>query len=330
MGRYIPPDLEGLKTFNQASNKRFPSNPTIRFECPFAIWCTTCQPPQLIAQGVRFNALKTRVGNYFSTPIWGFRFKHAVCGGWIEVRTDPARTEYVVFSGGTRRDTGEGRQVLEGQIETAVATGAKDDEDAFASLECKVENQSVVVGEQARISELRKRRERDWADPYEVNKRIRRDFRAARRERKSEQDSARGLQEKYGLAIEVLGQGVDDGERAALVRFGAVDAAHVNVNSKNMLGENRNLPVEGKTRKDRGMRGRTAEQKTAKTVLRDTLSNNTRGKVDPFLATSTTDQSVRYRSRPRHGHSATDSEKLESATASTTTPSLVAYDSDSD
>ena len=95
MGRYVPPDLEGTVSFNQASGKGHPLGARarklkaegvliVRFECPFAIWCTHCRPEQIIGQGVRFNAEKKKVGNYYSTPIWSFRFKHTICSGWLE------------------------------------------------------------------------------------------------------------------------------------------------------------------------------------------------------------------------------------------------------
>ncbi|KAJ4293823.1 Protein saf4 [Collariella sp. IMI 366227] len=58
---------------------------------PFSIWCAHCPSPTLIGQGVRFNAEKKRVGNYYTTPIWSFKLKHTVCGGEIEVRTDPKK-----------------------------------------------------------------------------------------------------------------------------------------------------------------------------------------------------------------------------------------------
>jgi hypothetical protein len=75
---------------------------TARFELPFNIWCGTCgaslSPPwswvSLILQahigaGVRYNAQKKKVGNYYSTPIFGFRCKCHLCSGWFELRTDP-------------------------------------------------------------------------------------------------------------------------------------------------------------------------------------------------------------------------------------------------
>ncbi|KAK2772807.1 hypothetical protein FQN53_004444, partial [Emmonsiellopsis sp. PD_33] len=75
MGRYIPPDLEGHTTPNTLHSKHplgsrarhlhTTGELTVRFEMPFAIWCATCAPTSdtaLIGQGVRFNALKKRVG----------------------------------------------------------------------------------------------------------------------------------------------------------------------------------------------------------------------------------------------------------------------------
>ena len=55
MGRYVPPDLEGTTTLNRAASKPHALGSrarklktegilTVRFECPFAIWCTTCHP----------------------------------------------------------------------------------------------------------------------------------------------------------------------------------------------------------------------------------------------------------------------------------------------
>jgi hypothetical protein len=42
-----------------------------------------------IGAGVRYNARKQKVGNYYSTPIFGFKCKCHLCDGWFEIRTDP-------------------------------------------------------------------------------------------------------------------------------------------------------------------------------------------------------------------------------------------------
>ncbi|KFY09562.1 hypothetical protein V492_05445, partial [Pseudogymnoascus sp. VKM F-4246] len=116
MGRYVPPDQEGVLSGN-ALQKKHPLGSraskshlgilTVRFEMPFPIWCTTCPKPTVIGQGVRFNAQKRKVGMYHSTPIWAFGLKHVACGGEIEIRTDPRNTAYVVAAGARKRDTGD-------------------------------------------------------------------------------------------------------------------------------------------------------------------------------------------------------------------------------
>jgi hypothetical protein len=58
-----------------------------RFELPFNIWCTGCD--NHIGQGVRYNAEKKKIGNYYSTPILQFRMKCHLCDNWIEIHTDP-------------------------------------------------------------------------------------------------------------------------------------------------------------------------------------------------------------------------------------------------
>lgn len=58
-----------------------------RFELPFNIWCGHCNSH--LGAGVRYNAQKRKVGNYYSTPIYAFRCKCHLCSGWFEIRTDP-------------------------------------------------------------------------------------------------------------------------------------------------------------------------------------------------------------------------------------------------
>ena len=57
----------------------------------------------LCVQGVRFNAEKQQVGNYFSTKIWNFSMKAPCCGERIEVQTDPKNHEYVIIRGARRK-----------------------------------------------------------------------------------------------------------------------------------------------------------------------------------------------------------------------------------
>ncbi|RZS29109.1 hypothetical protein BHM03_00062796, partial [Ensete ventricosum] len=71
------------------------------FEMPFNIWCGGCN--SMIAKGVRFNAEKKQVGNYYSTKIWSFTMKSACCKHEIVIQTDPKNCEYVIISGAQRK-----------------------------------------------------------------------------------------------------------------------------------------------------------------------------------------------------------------------------------
>ncbi|PWN28698.1 DUF572-domain-containing protein, partial [Jaminaea rosea] len=109
MGRYRPPDADPrVDPFNAPSKRTRPSSSssssglTVRFELPFPVWCSSCSG--LLIQGTRYNAKKTRVGDYYTTPVWAFRFRCRHCArGEVEIRTDPQNTRYVVHEGGKRK-----------------------------------------------------------------------------------------------------------------------------------------------------------------------------------------------------------------------------------
>ncbi|PNJ13342.1 CCDC130 isoform 9, partial [Pongo abelii] len=86
----------------------------IRFEMPYNIWCDGCK--NHIGMGVRYNAEKKKVGNYYTTPIYRFRMKCHLCVNYIEMQTDPANCDYVIVSGAQRKeerwDMADNEQVL--------------------------------------------------------------------------------------------------------------------------------------------------------------------------------------------------------------------------
>ena len=53
----------------------------------FSCFSGTCNAH--IGMGVRYNAEKKKIGNYYSTPIFSFRCKCHLCSGWFEIQTDP-------------------------------------------------------------------------------------------------------------------------------------------------------------------------------------------------------------------------------------------------
>ena len=295
MGRYVPPDQEGVLSFNQASGKNHALGSrarnigqgilTVRFEIPFPIWCTTCPKPTIIGQGVRFNAEKKKVGNYLSTPIYSFRMKHIACGGTIEIRTDPKNTAYVVTEGAKKRDTGEGK-LREGEIIINLKTEEEKqrlENDPFAKLEDKVGDKKQAATEKARIEELYRANEQNWDDPGEANRKLRRAFRVERKIRHRKAEATEALQDRLGLGIELLEETDSDKRRAAHIDFGdaGTDSALTKAQSKPLFSPS-NPPAKPLKPK----KGAKALDQQKESLSKE-LSNNTRAVLDPFLNDNT-------------------------------------------
>lgn len=272
---------------------------------PFAVWCTNCKPHEtIIGQGVRFNAEKKKIGNYYSTPIYSFRLKHTVCGGWIEIRTDPANTAYVVHEGGRKRDTGDNKELQPGEIAIRLPGQAQDpaEKDPFAKLEGKVEDKQRARTESGRILELQERQARDWDDPYAQSKRLRKTFRTERKGLEKLDANREALKEKMSLGIELADEIEEDRQRAGLVDFGdnesLVDTRASQATRLKPMFERQNERVilgakgSNKGRSSRG-RTRTADAATGRRIsLRHELTGNTRAVVDPFLNDPTEYQDI--------------------------------------
>ncbi|KAJ5943532.1 hypothetical protein N7516_003700 [Penicillium verrucosum] len=297
MGRYVPPDQEGVSTGNQIAGKHplgararhlhTTGALVVRFEMPFAIWCTNCKPhPIIIGQGVRFNAEKKNIGYYHSTPIYSFRMKHTVCGGTIEIKTDPQHTAYVVSEGGQKRDTGENKELQPGEI--AIKPFARDidpaEKDPFSKLEGKMEDKNRAKTEADRILELQARQKRDWEDPYEKSKQLRKKFRGERKGLENAQAKGDALKDKMSLDIEILDETEEDRQKASMVEFGESSATAAQRAARMSLlqpmfeepEEKRKTPPWKRTRQSDLIASRKA-------AFRREVVANTRARFDPFL-----------------------------------------------
>ncbi|KAJ5776560.1 uncharacterized protein N7511_001571 [Penicillium nucicola] len=311
MGRYVPPDQEGVLSGNQIAKKhplgaraRHPGALVVRFEMPFAVWCTTCKPHEtIIGQGVRFNAEKRKVGNYYSTPIYSFRMKHTVCGGTIEIKTDPQHTAYVVTEGGKKRDTGEDKELQPGEIAIKPYALGQDpaEKDPFSKLEGKVEDKRRAKTEATRILEIQERQNRDWEDPYEKSMRLRRTFRQERKGLEKADASREALKDRMSLGIDLMDETESDRQLAQMIDFGddqtAVGASAARATRIRPMFAQR---VAKSTPKADSRNQKPRHSKRAKTVdhvasrkaaLRSELSGNTRATVDPFLTDDADDPS---------------------------------------
>ncbi|KAK4608734.1 hypothetical protein RGQ29_002219 [Quercus rubra] len=184
----------------------------IRFEMPYNIWCGGCN--SMIAKGVRFNAEKKQVGNYYSTKIWSFTMKSACCRHEIVIQTDPKNCEYVIISGAQRKTE-------EYDIEDAETFALPADEekgklaDPFYRLEHqegdlkkKKEAEPVLVRLQ-RVSDSR------HSDDYALNKALRAQLRNQKKRVAEEEAASR----KKGIGIRLLPPSEEDVSSAAHVKF---------------------------------------------------------------------------------------------------------------
>ncbi|KAM3484289.1 hypothetical protein MY8738_002281 [Beauveria namnaoensis] len=303
MGKYVPPEHEGTTSGNalhrkhalgaRASKLRTDGALTVRFEMPYAAWCATCPQPTLIGQGVRFNAEKRPAGRYHTTPIWSFRFRHAACGGAIEMRTDPQNTAYVVVSGATRRDTGEdARAAEEREGGVPILTDAEREtlrSSAFASLEKTIGDRERLLESSRRIDELAGLARRRWDDPYTLNQKLRGTFRAERLQREAGAAATAALQERMSLGMDILPETEEDARRARLVDFAPEDDAGETALSKPLFGTAARKETDENNDDDDDNDDKKAMTKEARRKVQTRNSfatqvmGNTRVANDPFL-----------------------------------------------
>lgn len=184
----------------------------IRFEMPFNIWCGGCN--SMIAKGVRFNAEKKQVGNYYSTKIWSFTMKSACCKHEIVIQTDPKNTEYVIISGATRKTE-------EFDIEDAETFELPADEergklaDPFYRLEHQEQDLKKKKEAEPVLVRLQKFSDTRHSDDYALNKALRAQLRGQKKRVAEEEASSR----KMGLSMRILPASKEDFAAAARVKF---------------------------------------------------------------------------------------------------------------
>lgn len=141
---------------------------------PYNIWCDGCKAH--IAMGVRYNAEKTKIGMYFSTPIHLFRMKCHLCDQFFEIKTDPANLDYVIISGARRKeqrwDMAENEQIVTEEKSDIKRLSA----DPMFKLEHEANDKSKVAKLMPTLRELEEAKQ-DWKDDYKLNSLMRKELR---------------------------------------------------------------------------------------------------------------------------------------------------------
>ncbi|UYV73011.1 CCDC130 [Cordylochernes scorpioides] len=213
VNKYYPPEwtpshgsinkFRGTHALRERARKLHLGILVIRFEMPYNIWCEGCN--NHIGMGVRYNAEKSKVGMYYTTPIYKFRMKCHLCDNHFEIQTDPKgfppeniptlNLDYEILSGARRQerrwDPTENEQVVpEGHDNHDKEVSNRLCQDAMFQLEHGVEDKSVLKSAAPAIAEISEIQER-MRDDYSLNQLLRKQFRAKKKElqKREEKDS---------------------------------------------------------------------------------------------------------------------------------------------
>lgn len=225
--KYYPPDYDpragGLNKFlgthalRERAKKIHLGIIIIRFEMPYNIWCEGCK--NHIGMGVRYNAEKTKVGMYYSTPVYQFKMKCHLCDNYIVIKTDPGNLDYEIVSGASRQenrwDPTENGQIVADTKETQRRLF----DDPMYKLEHVANDSKKSDDAKPALFKLYERNHYTWDDDYTANSKLRTEFRQQKKEIKLETDKDNALLMKSSLDIELLPENDQDARLAAIMRL---------------------------------------------------------------------------------------------------------------
>ncbi|XP_016298335.1 coiled-coil domain-containing protein 130 homolog isoform X2 [Sinocyclocheilus anshuiensis] len=232
VNKYYPPDFDPAKhgsingywkthPLRERARKLSQGILIIRFEMPYNIWCDGCK--NHIGMGVRYNAEKKKVGNYYTTPIYRFRMKCHLCVNYIEMQTDPATCDYVIVSGAQRKeerwDMAENEQILT----TEHSEKEKLETDAMFKLDHGGKDKEKLRAAIPSLNELQEQQS-GWKDDFQLNSALRRKFRSEKKVIAEEEEKDNAVRMRTGLSIPLLPEREEDKKLASLLTFQSPDS----------------------------------------------------------------------------------------------------------
>lgn len=225
--KYYPPDYDpkkgGLNKFRgthalrERARKIHLGIIIIRFEMPYNIWCDGCK--NHIGMGVRYNAEKTKVGMYYTTPIYKFRMKCHLCDNHFEIQTDPGNLDYVILSGARRQENRWDPLQNEQVVPETKEVQKRLFDDAMYKLEHQAKDVQAAVNAKPMLQKIVERNQSVWDDNYVANYKLRATFREQKKELKGQQEIDRQLLAKSSLDIALLPETQQDRDMAALMKL---------------------------------------------------------------------------------------------------------------
>ncbi|MEQ2245057.1 hypothetical protein ILYODFUR_023627 [Ilyodon furcidens] len=230
--KYYPPDFDPAKhgslngyhkthALRERARKLSQGILIIRFEMPYNIWCDGCK--NHIGMGVRYNAEKKKVGNYYTTPIYRFRMKCHLCINYIEMQTDPATCDYVIVSGARRKeerwDMAENEQILT----TERTEKEKLETDAMYKLDHGGKDKEKLTKALPSLSEIQDY-QAGWKDDFQLNSALRRKFREEKKVLVEQEEKDNAVRMRANLSIPLLPEKEEDKKLAGLLTYQTPDS----------------------------------------------------------------------------------------------------------
>lgn len=226
VNKYYPPEwtpaqgsinkFRGTHALRERARKLHMGILIIRFEMPYNIWCNGCK--NHIGMGVRYNAEKTKVGMYYTTPIYKFKMKCHLCTNHFEIQTDPQNLDYEILSGARRQerrwDPTDNEQVVPEDKDTSKKLAL----DSMFRLEHNVNDKEKQKAIAPSITHLEEYKER-WRDDYMLNKALRQKFREKKKELLANEEKDNTLLKKSSLGLNLLPETEEDKKLAGLIKL---------------------------------------------------------------------------------------------------------------
>ena len=170
--------------------------------------------------GVRYNAEKKKVGNYYSTPVYQFRMKCHLCDGYFDIKTDPANLDYEIVSGARRQENRWDPTQNEQIVPETKEVQRRMFDDAMYKLEHGAKDQKTAEDAKPVISKLYQRNDDVWKDNFEANSKLRSEFRHKKKELKAaEEADTKILSRASLLGINLLPENDEDRQLASLLQL---------------------------------------------------------------------------------------------------------------
>lgn len=196
----------------------------------------------------------------------------------------------VVEGGKEKEEIGKGLYVAEGEEEgwgrnKVIDTVKPGEKDPFAQVEHKRENNQRALTDKERLQHLFRLRNRDWKDPYEKSRKLRRTFRQEKKRLEAKENATEALRDKMSLGIGLLEESQEDRSIAGQVDFAGerFDKGDMSVMRKPLFSSSssgKSSMSRHRTPNSTRPADRSAKRRR---ILGKEIWGNTRAAQDPFL-----------------------------------------------